>query len=79
MSLFRFLDSHICPFKMPLATDQSKRNVLEYKCVLPIGHDGVHRSKDGAMWLNTEKTMADMEQKAAPVKRVVFLPNIRGK
>jgi hypothetical protein len=79
MSLFKFRDSHVCPFRMPMALDQSRRNVWDYKCILPIGHDGVHRSKDGAMWFNSEKLYSDLERAGDPVKRVVFLPNLRGK
>ena len=64
----------LCGNVQPVFTDQSKRVVLERKCVLRAGHTGVHADGTGTIWLNgpdLERLIA--EKVDQPAKIIVDL------
>lgn len=53
MTFFNFGWS--CPAHMTV-TSPAKIVLAEHQCILPKDHPGPHKSKDGTIWMNSERT-----------------------
>ncbi len=50
--IFKILDPRQCGDVIPVRNAIGSGIVIEHVCVLNKGHDGVHRDKFGAVWVN---------------------------
>lgn len=48
--IIKVLDSRLCGNVQPVRMDMAGTKVVEYKCVLPKGHDSEHQDGEGRVW-----------------------------
>ena len=54
MSLLKILSRKQCPDIMPVRQSAGSQIVTELRCVLDKDHEGMHRDKNGSIWVNPE-------------------------
>lgn len=52
MTTITLKNKHQCPNILPVRDTYGSGLVIEHRCIKDVGHDGVHRDKEGACWVN---------------------------
>lgn len=50
-------DAKQCPDILPVCDTYGSGLVLELRCILDAGHEGLHRDKNGSYWVNQHDLM----------------------